>query len=176
MDLDEGLLHQLRQRLEAEGLQAAVERGDLVEYVRRAAHARFDLLLCLGDTLCHLPGVPAVRELLIGAARALAPGGLLALSYRDTTRLADEGTARFREVARDGRRVLHCLLEPVDTEHLRVTDILTEAGPDGLTTRIGDYLKLRLAPARVAALATEAGLTLRREATDGGMVVQVFGR
>lgn len=176
VDQDEGLLRQLRRRLEAERLVASVTRADLVEHVAAAAPASIDVVLCLGDTIAHLPERAAVTAMLAAGARVVRPGGAVALSYRDTTRLVAEGTARFHEVARDGRRILHCLVEALDQERVRITDLLTEVGPEGLTTRIGDYLKLRLAPAWVAAAAGEAGLELERAIEDGGLVVQVFRR
>ena len=176
VDLDESLLKQLRDRLDGEGLHASLHRREILEFLRTAPPTNWDVVLCLGDTLCHLPSILAVREFLSASARVLKPGGLLALSYRDSTRLAAEGTARFREVARDDKRVMHCLIEPLDAEHLRVTDILTEVGPQSLNTRISDYIKVRIAPEQLSALATQVGLVVESEDQDRGFVVQVLSR
>jgi SAM-dependent methyltransferase len=176
VDLDEGLLAQLRSSLEERGLKASLHRGHLLEFLREAEGSTWDVILCLGDTLCHLQDAEEVRAFLAACARRLEPGGMVALSYRDSTELKGEGVARFREVARDSRRILHCLLEPLDAERLRVTDILTEVGAEGPTTRISDYLKIRVAPAQLAAWAEVAGLELRRDERDRGFVIQIFGR
>jgi SAM-dependent methyltransferase len=180
VDFDPTLLAELRAAALGEASAAdgrprlRVHEADLLEFVRRAGEERFDVILCLGDTLTHLPTLAAAEQLVSASAAHLEPSGLLALSYRDSTTYAEAGTARFREVARDERRSMHCLLEPIDAEHLRVTDIVTEVHADGPRTRLSDYVKLRIAPARVIAWAESAGLKLERQAEDAGMVVLVF--
>lgn len=74
----------------------------------------------------------------------------------------------------DAHRALICCIDPVDADHVSVTDLVTTVTPDGLRTQIGSYLKLRLAPADVAASAAAAGLRLDRSATDAGQLVQIF--
>lgn len=101
-------------------------------------------MLCLGDTLTHLPDRAAVQRLLASVARILA------------------------------RRALVGWVEALDADHVSVTDIITTAGPDGLRTQIGSYPKLRLAPADVVAWATGVGLGLGRQAAEAGMLVQLF--
>jgi SAM-dependent methyltransferase len=183
VDFDPTLLAELRAGAAARGLapagaaaSLAVHEADLLDFLRDAGEARWDVVLCLGDTLTHLPTVAAARELLAECARHLTAAGRLALSYRDSTTFAAEGTARFREVARDARRTMHCLLEPIDAEHLRVTDIVTELMPEGPRTRLSDYVKLRLAPDRIIGWAESAGLRLERREEAAGMLTLVFGR
>jgi SAM-dependent methyltransferase len=158
------------------GSRLAVHEADVLDFLRGADDARFDVILCLGDTLTHLPTLDAAEELIGASARHLGPSGRLVLSYRDSTTYTATGTARFREVARDGRRTMHCLLEPIDADHLRVTDLVTELHADGPRTRLSDYVKLRIAPARVIAWAERAGMKLERQAEEAGMVVLVFTR
>jgi SAM-dependent methyltransferase len=174
VDVDPTLVAELRVALGEHAAGATVVEDDLIAFVAGAGDARWDVIMCLGDTLTHLTTTADVARLLEGCARHLGPGGRLVLSYRDSTRLADVGVARFREVARDARRTMHCLLEPIDDLHLRVTDLVTEVLPDGPRTRISDYVKLRLAPGRVAAWASAAGLTLAAEDEERGMTSQIF--
>ncbi|MCE9576644.1 MAG: class I SAM-dependent methyltransferase [Deltaproteobacteria bacterium] len=173
VDFDATLLGQLREAL-TPALQVDVHQGDLVGFLDGAGDRRWDVILCAGDTLTHLPDIAAVRALLAGAARHLAPGGALALEFRDSTGFDAEGVARFIEVARDAHRIMHCLLEPLDADRLRVTDLVTDVGPEGPTTRISDYVKLRLAPARLIAWAAQAGLPGAVQSEDRGMTTLVL--
>jgi SAM-dependent methyltransferase len=174
VDFDAGLLGELRREGAAHAERLALYEGDLLAFLRHAENRVFDVILCVGDTLTHLASANEVDELFALATRALAPGGRIAVAYRDSTRFAAEGVKRFIEVARDARRSMHCLLEPIDAEHLRVTDIVTELEADGPRTRLGDYVKLRLAPERIALGATRAGLELTRRDEENGMLTLCF--
>jgi SAM-dependent methyltransferase len=169
VDFHAGLLAELR----AAAPSVVTHQADLVAYLD-AADATWDAVLCLGDTLTHLPDASAMQRLLAGAARVLVPGGVLALGYRDYSGPPRTGLDRFIPVRHDERRAMVCCIEVVDADHVLVTDIVTTAEPGGLRTQIGAYPKLRLAPADVAAWALAAGLALDREATEQGMLLQVF--
>lgn len=174
VDFHAGLLAELR----AAAPSVETCQADLVAFVESAAGvaaARWDAVLCLGDTLTHLPDRASVQRLLAGAARVLAPGGVLALGYRDYSGPPRTGLDRFIPVRHDAHRALVCCIDPVDADHVSVTDLVTTVTPDGLRTQIGSYPKLRLAPADVAAWAAAApGLRLDRSATDAGQLLQLF--
>ncbi|MBL8620958.1 MAG: class I SAM-dependent methyltransferase [Myxococcales bacterium] len=173
VDFDPTLLAALRTAATRAGVAIEVAEGDLGAFVAAAAGRRWDVIVCAGDTLTHLPAMADAAALIAAAAARLAPGGALALEWRDSTEFTAEGVARFVEVGRDARRLMHCLLEPIDADHLRVTDLVTEVGPDGPTARISDYLKLRLSPSRVAAWATAAGLRVAPARVERGMTTLV---
>jgi SAM-dependent methyltransferase len=139
-----------------------------------AAGPSWDAILCLGDTITHLPDRLAVQRLLTGAARVLATNGVLALGYRDYSGPPRSGLDRFIPVRADAHRSLLCCVEAIDADHVAVTDILTTAGPAGLHTQLGTYPKLRVAPIDVAAWAAAAHLRLDRETTEAGMLLQLF--
>ncbi len=174
VDFDAGLLGELRASTLAHAARLTLEEADLLAYLRAAEQQRFDVIFCAGDTLTHLPAESSVVELVERSARLLTAGGRLALSYRDSTHFAAEGVRRFIEVARDRQRTLHCLLEPIDAGHLRVTDIVTEVEADGPRTRLSDYVKLRIAPERIVAAAENAGLELERRGDETGMTTLCF--
>lgn len=174
VDFDAGLLSELRAQTPEHGARLTLKEADLLAYLRDAQQRRFDVVLCVGDTLTHLPAESSVVELVERSARLLTSNGRLALSYRDSTRFAAEGVGRFIEVARDRRRTMHCLLEPIDAGHLRVTDIVTEVEAEGPRTRLGDYVKLRIAPERILEAARAAGLELERRGDEGGLTTLCF--
>ena len=100
VDFDRTLLSQLQSTLGGLVKHVSVHQADLVDFVRAAKEQRWDLILCAGDTITHLPELSAVRELISLCAQHLRAGGALALQFRDSTGLALEGTSRFLEVAR----------------------------------------------------------------------------
>jgi len=169
VDFHAGLLAELR----AAAPSVETHEADVVAFVE-AARPTWDAVLCLGDTLTHLTDRAAVQRLLAGAARVLAPDGVLALGYRDYSGPPRTGLDRFIPVRHDARCALVCCVEAVDADHVSVTDIVTTAGPEGMRTQIGSYPRLRLAPADVAAWAAAAGLSLDRQTAEAGMLVQLF--
>jgi len=169
VDFHAGLLAELR----AAAPTVSTHEADLLAFLD-ATSETWDAVLCLGDTLTHLPDRAAVQRLVAGAARVLAPGGFVALSYRDYSGPPRTGLDRFIPVRSDPHRSLLCCVELVDPDRVSVTDILTTAEPAGLRTRLSTYHKLRLAPDHVAAWAATAGLALDRASLDQGMLLQVF--
>jgi SAM-dependent methyltransferase len=132
-------------------------------------------VVCLGDTLTHLPTRGDVAALLHAIATALAPGGTAVLSYRDLT-VPLTGTDRFLPVRATEDRIMTCFLEyagDYDDYTVVVHDLVhTRRGPgDAWTLRAGSYRKLRLAHAWVREQCRRAGLRVTQESTgpDGVM-------
>ncbi|MDT0318275.1 class I SAM-dependent methyltransferase [Streptomyces millisiae] len=130
-------------------------------------------VLCLGDTLTHLPTRGDVAALLGDIAGALAPGGRAVLSYRDLT-VPLTGTDRFLPVRATEDRIMTCFLEyPDDFDDYTVVvhDLVhsRRPGPDGeWTLRTGSYRKLRLAHHWVLDQCRTAGLRVVRDETGPG--------
>lgn len=175
VDFNRELLDQLRHAAGATP-RLTLEQADLLEYFDGCGDTKWDVILCLGDTLTHLQGTLEVQRLLAACARHLGPGGRLAISYRDSSAFAAEGIERFVPVAADRTRVMYCLLEALDATYLRVTDIVTEVTPEGPRTRLGEYRKLRLARAVLIDWARAAELAVIRERVEHGMTSLVFRR
>jgi len=174
VDMDPTLLGQLEARLEEHAGRASVHRGEMLEFLGGADERTWQVILCLGDTLTHLPDHASVRAFLRAAWEHLTLGGRLALSYRDSTELVAEGCARFVHVAADAQRTMHCLLEPIDEERLRVTDIVTEVGDEGPRTRLSDYTKVRIAPAMITAWGEEIGFQVGPPSMERGLVTELL--
>jgi SAM-dependent methyltransferase len=128
-----------------------------------------DVILCMGDTLTHLPDTASVDSLLADAAASLKDGGIFAATFRDYVAGPLQGDARFILVRSDEQRILTCFLEYAD-RIVTVHDLLHEREGAQWHLRVSSYPKLRLAPAYVADALSAHGLRVQRQAAQGGMV------
>jgi SAM-dependent methyltransferase len=159
------LLGALRARRGALPIDAVLD--DLRSY-RRHLRGRPELVLCMGDTLTHLPDETSVARLLGDVAADLESGGRLVITLRDySTPLA--GARRFVPVRSDTDRILTCFLE-FEEFHVTVHDLLHERDGSEWKLRVSAYRKLRLAPERLVSLLRDNRLSVERSATASGMV------
>jgi hypothetical protein len=135
---------------------------------RRHLPTPAQLVLCMNDTLTHLPGPAAVERLLDDLAAGLASGGRFVASFRDYT-IAREGPARFIPVRSDASRILTCFLEYGPT-HVTVHDLLHEREGAGWRQRVSAYRKLRLAPTWLVGQLAARGLAAEVAEAPAGMV------
>ena len=166
IDSSELLLDELRSRCAA--LPIVAINADLVDFqdfVKRQPA----VIVCMGDTLTHLPSVAEVEKLLAAVAGSLAPGGVFAATFRDYATKPLEANQRFILVRADERRILGCFLE-YSQDFVTVHDVLTERQDGVWRQRVSSYPKLRLAPEWVASKLVAHGLKIRRSATQSGMV------
>lgn len=127
-----------------------------------------DAILCMGDTITHLPDTGAVESLIRSAESLLKRGGALVVSFRDYA-VPLSGDQRFIPVRSGDTRLLTCFLE-YEAKSVLVHDILHERTADGLTMRVSHYRKLRLATSDLVARLASAGLEVRTEADVRGLV------
>jgi SAM-dependent methyltransferase len=151
----------------AEGLHVETVADDLLSF-RAHLTDKAAAVLCLGDTLTHLPEHTHVDFLVQEVHEALAPGGQFVLSFRDYSEPL-EGLARFIPVRSDERRILTCFLE-YEEDTVVVHDILHERAGDSWDARVGSYRKLRLSPDRVIASLETGGFDVRRQPGLRGLV------
>src|SRR5438128_2622576 len=69
-------------RVHAAGLPVTVFEDDLLSFQRHLPSTP-GVILCMGDTLTHLPQMSSVETLISLAADALSPGGTFVTSFRD---------------------------------------------------------------------------------------------
>jgi len=171
IDLDRKLLDQLRSH--AGDAPIAIVRDDLLNFVR---HTRGDaeLVVCMLDTLLHLPSQDAVRALFAKVRGALQPGGRFIVTFRD---LSHELTDldRFLSVRSDERTILTCFLE-YEPEHVKVHDLVQRRQDGGWTLHKSFYRKLRLAPQWVTAELGAAGFGRVDSSIERGLVTAVATR
>lgn len=127
---------------------------------RVARPGTVDAVVCMGDTLPHLPDKADVTTLLADAARALTTGGRFVATYRDLSQSL-EGADRFITLRSNEDRVLTCFLEYVKQDTVMVHDLLHTRSGDTWTLQVGSYPKLRLAADWVTAQCRAVGLEVR---------------
>lgn len=125
-------------------------------------------ILCMGDTITHLPEISDVESLIERASVELPPGGMFVVSFRDYS-LPLTGDQRFIPVRSDDTRILTCFLE-YEPEAVVVHDILHQRTLEGWQTRVSHYRKLRLSPEYLIASLQASGFKVHREAGMRGMV------
>jgi SAM-dependent methyltransferase len=142
--------------------------ADLLEF-RSFVKRQPAVIVCMGDTLTHLPSCAKVEELLGAVAVSLAPGGVFVATFRDYATKELEGEQRFILVRADEQRILSCFLEYREN-FVTVHDVLNQRQDGEWRQRVSSYQKLRLAPEWVAARLTALGLEVSRDAGLSGMV------
>jgi hypothetical protein len=151
----------------AAGRTITVIDADLSTFSRHLTRPA-DLILCLGDTLTHLPDVAAVRTLLSTIGGSLSSGGRFVTTFRDYTRPL-EGDARFIAVRSEATQILTCYLEYGENT-VRVHDLIHRLTAEGWRLSVSSYPKLRLDPAWVARELEDCGLRVQTGAAPGGMI------
>lgn len=161
------LLEQLRSF--GEGLPIKTVAGNLLQFPKHiAADQKADLIVCMGDTLTHLPNREDVASLARLAGTSLAPGGRFVATFRNYVDLPI-GDKRFIPVRSDASRIHTCFIEEAG-DAVCVHDILHEKQDDKWSMRVSSYKKLRLAPESVREDFAEAGLAATVGAGPRGMV------
>ncbi len=91
IDLDSEMVRIAVQRARAQGLALEFEILDMRTVGRLFSPGTFDVVLCLGNTIVHLPDAGAVRAFLGAVAGLLAEGGRLAVALLNYDRLVSGG-------------------------------------------------------------------------------------
>jgi len=171
VDLSPRLLAELAGR--SAGLPVETVAGDL-----RSAAALVPpgaaLVVCMGDTLSHLPCEADLDDVFTGAAGRLAAGGQLILTFRDLSKEARE-LDRFIPVCALDDLVVTCFLE-YEPRTVRVHDLVWTRQAGSWRFQRGMYRKLRLAPSAVGARLERAGFRVAGDNAPGGLAVLVGTR
>jgi SAM-dependent methyltransferase len=169
IDVDRKLLDELRAH--AGAADVTIVRGDLMsfdEHVREPV----ELVICMVDTLLHLPAKHDVLALLAKVYAALEPSGKLIVSFRDLSPEAAE-LDRFIPVRADDTTVLTCFLE-YEPETVKVHDLVYRKQSDGRWSFAKSfYRKLRLARSWVEAELARAGFAKVDASAERGFVTVV---
>lgn len=165
VDFSAVLLEELRAH--SRGLPITTVRGDLLNFPRYLSSTP-DIVLCMGDTLTHLPDRSSVTALIAAVAEHLSPRGQFVITFRDYSD-ALEGVNRFIPVKSDESRIFTCFLE-YEEGTVQVHDILHELQEGAWRMRVSTYRKLRLEADWVKQQLTKGGFAVGAGDGLSGMV------
>ena len=132
VDSSRELLGELQARKQSYGIETWETDITRLDWATLPENA--SVLVCMGDTLTHLPSKDSVQKLFTDVFEKLAAGGVFVLTYRDLTgELA--GTDRFLPVQADDTRIMTCFLEYKSSDAVTVHDLVYVRGEDEEHTR-----------------------------------------
>ena len=155
VDFSERLLQELTQHRGS--LPITALQGDLRD-LGGFPDESSQVVVCMGDTLTHLPAKADIPVLFREIKRILKPGGKVIISFRDVNAEL-QGLDRFIPVKSDPDRIMTCVLE-FEPETVLVTDLFYERTQSGWSFHKSSYRKIRIAPSAVAEELRGAGLTV----------------
>jgi SAM-dependent methyltransferase len=132
------------------------------------------VVVCMGDTLSHLPQEADLDDVFSGLAGRLAAGGRLILTFRDLSKEARE-LDRFIAVCALDDLVVTCFLE-YEPRTVKVHDLVWTRQDGSWRFQRGMYRKLRLAPSAVGARLERAGFRVASDNAPGGLAALVGTR
>jgi uncharacterized UPF0146 family protein len=166
IDLDPKLLAELEAHKGSEKID--IVRGDLREFRRHAPHSA-ELIVCMVDTLLHLPSQDDVVQLARDVGAALEPGGTFIATFRDFSVEMKE-LDRFIPVRSDDDTIFTCFLE-FEPATVKVHDLVYRRVDSRWSFAKSFYRKLRLPTDWVVTTLKGAGFREVDTSLDRGMVV-----
>jgi SAM-dependent methyltransferase len=152
---------------QANALPVRAIRDDLLSFPRHLS-TKPELVLCMGDTLTHLPDEESVVRLIATVAESLGEGGRFVITLRDYSALLT-GPQRFIPVRSDDNRVFVCFLE-YTASRVTVTDILHQREGMQWKMSVSTYDKLRITPEWLDDLLRRSGFAITRDINASGML------
>ncbi|MFC4374980.1 class I SAM-dependent methyltransferase [Nocardia halotolerans] len=146
----------------AESILRAVQRDIRGAVPVLADPGSVETVVCMGDTLPHLPGRSDVEQLIDEVAVALRSGGSFVVTYRDLTPVL-HGSDRAILVRQTADRILTCFLDYTDDDTVVVHDLLHTRRGDAWTLTTDSYPKLRLPHQWLSARCRAAGLDIAHD-------------
>jgi SAM-dependent methyltransferase len=162
----------------ATGLEIQTHQADLRELPQLVPAAQASAIVCMGDTLTHLPAKSDVTTLFHAIAKSLAPGGFLVLTWRDLTPEL-QGVDRFLPVRSDDNTIMTCFLEyppaEANAETVTIHDLIYIRQDGAWTLNKSSYPKLRLSPKWLTQELIAAGLIVEFQGV-AGRLLQITAR
>ena len=168
VDFCQPLLDELRSH--AGALPIVTVQSDVLLYSSWAGRHPA-LIICMGDTLTHLPSLTEVQDLVRQCFSELDPGGRLVLTLRDYSREPD-GAVVVIPVERGEDRIFLCRLK-YHTGSVTVLDILYSRGHGIWGRTAGEYTKIRIPPDILIRMLTGAGFGIEYSGVNNGMITVI---
>lgn len=169
VDLDKKLLNELESHKGKLPIQTVID--DLLNFKAHVEQPA-DLIICMTDTLLHLPNKAAVKSVFAQIKATLSENGQCIFTFRDLTHSLTN-LDRFIPLRSDDERIFTCFVEEGDDEHVRIHDLVHIKTDTGWQLNKSYYHKLRLSPEWVEASLKQVGFTQVSVETDNGTIVVI---
>ena len=166
VDFCEDLLTELCER--AGDLPVRTVCDDIVNFGDHL-EAPAQLIVCMGDTLCHLPNMDAIQNLVQEVATHLAPGGRFITSFRDYVSQEPIGAERFIPVRSSEDQIFTCFVEFKD-DVVNIHDILYRKLDGEWKLEINEYDKIKIDPDELLQMLRQSGMQAS-QSEDNGMIL-----
>lgn len=167
IDFCQDLLNELERRKDGAAIRTVCD--DLLNF-RCHMSEPAELIVCMGDTLVHLPDQDSVDAVIDDVCESLAPGGQFIYAIRDYISHVPEGPDRFVPIRASDEQIFICFLDYGD-HAVHVHDILHRKVDGAWQTEISDYLKLRLDSELLNQRLLNRGLEIVARSLADGMIV-----
>jgi SAM-dependent methyltransferase len=173
VDSSSELLDELRSHVG--DLPIRIEKADLRDLPAFVQTGQATVIVCMGDTLTHLPEKSDVIALFREGFERLRPGGMLVITYRDLTNEL-HGTDRFIPVRSDENKIMTCFLEFENADSVVVHDLVYTRQDSGWSLNKSSYRKLRLGIDWVREELSRAGFDILSEDLSGRLIGLAAGK
>lgn len=142
-------------------------QGDIIHSENYLNKGPFELAVCMGDTLPHLPSMNAISDFFLSVYTILQPDGRFVLSFRDYS-VELTGVDRFIPVNSDESKIMTVFLE-YSSEYVLVHDLLYERKKAGWEFKKSVYKKIRLTPDDIVGLLNKAQFGIHYSQSEQGI-------
>jgi SAM-dependent methyltransferase len=150
-------------------LPVRIGKADLRDLPAIVQTGQATVIVCMGDTLTHLPDKSDVSTLFREAFDRLRPGGMFVITYRDLTKEL-HGTDRFIPVRGDENKIMTCFLEFENQDPVMVHDLVYMRQDMSWSLNKSSYRKLRLGIEWVREELSRAGFDILSEDLSGRLI------
>lgn len=168
-DFCQELLDELDRHADGSGIKTICD--DIRDFPSHLTQ-QVDLIVCMGDTLVHLPDKQSVEELTDLVCQSLRPGGKFIYAIRDYFDYVPTGAERFIPIRATDEQIFTCFLDYKD-DVVHVHDLLHRRQGDEWHMKISDYLKLRLDSRDLNRRMESRGLVIEGRTMADGMITVV---
>ena len=166
VDFNQHLLDELKDHDKKETIDTI--QSDILNPKNYVHNAPFELAVCMGDTLLHLPSEQSVFDFFCITYDLLEPNGHLILSFRDySTKLT--GVDRFIPVQQDPDKIMTVFLE-YESDYVFVHDLVYEQNGDVWEHEKSVYKKVRLSTDQIKKLLKKTNFSINNLQSDQAMV------
>lgn len=140
---------------------------DILKY-QNYSNRNPELIICMGDTITHLPDLDSVIGLIDNSYKELISKGKIILTFRDLTFELKE-SERFIPVKNDSDKIFTCFLE-YHSDYLDVYDIVNEYKNDKWIQKVSTYKKIIISEEEIKTIFHDLGFKIDFYNKEKGMI------